>query len=251
MIVGINGVPYVDMKEYVDLVALRRLFLPVAKGIAQCGPLPITYFPPKTKNRAYKDMNELEQCDDLSIAEEYAEILPTLTTQQRYKFAELTNGVIASGSYVELRHSTSRKYRDIFTESLCQDNITAQVLFPELMKFVKMLPFESIGRIVIFISSPFVEGQIHSDLVDAQSFLFPPLSNEDAYKHNNFIWFNPSNKKKFFIYDEEDDQKIPVNTEACFFNTWDYHGSDISSTSTFSFRVDGRFTNELKLKLKL
>ena len=251
MIVGINGAPYVDMSTYIDMNMLRSLFLPIAKGIAQCGPLPIAYFPPKTKNRGYKDMNDLETCDDPEIADEYAKIISSLTPQQRYKFAELTNGVIASGSYVELRHSISRRYKDIFTSNLCQDNKIAQVLFPELMQFVATLPFDSIGRIVIFISSPFVEGQIHSDLLSAQEFLFAPLDNKDAYKDNNFIWFNPAGKKKFFIYDEDTDSKTPVVTEACFFNTWDYHGADISNTTTFSFRVDGRFTDELKSKLKL
>ena len=249
MIEGICGEPFVDMTEYVDMDKLSSLFLPIAKGIAQCGPLPITYFPPKTKNRGYKDMNDLAQCDDPAISEEYSAILSTLTPQQRYRFAELTNGVISSGSYIELRHSVSRRYKDIFTSELCQDNINAQLLFPELMEFVQSLPFDSIGRIVIFISSPFVEGQIHSDLVTAQEFLFPPLENKDAYKDNNFIWFNPGNRKKFFIYDEETDNKLPVTSEACFFNTWDYHGSDISNTTTFSFRVDGRFTSDLRILL--
>lgn len=251
MIVGINDAAYVDMSTYVDMTKLDSLFLPIAKGIAQCGPLPIAYFPPKTKNRAYKDMNDLDTCDDAEIADEYANILSTLTPQQRYKFAELANGVIASGSYVELRHSTSNRYKDIFSSNLCQDNVAAQQLFPELMAFVLTLPFKSIGRIVIFISSPYIEGQIHSDLVSAQEYLFPPFENKDAYKDNNFIWFNPRGKKKFFIYNEDTDCKIPVISEACFFNTWDYHGADISNAATFSFRIDGRFTDELKSKLKL
>lgn len=251
MIEGINGKPFVDMSPYVDTAALDALFVPMAKGIAKYGPLPIAYFPPKTKDQTYKDMNDLEVCDDKSIEAEYLATLPTLSMQERYRFAELTNGVIAAGGYIELRHSISRRYKDIFEHSLCQNNESAIRLFPELMQFVKTLPFESIGRIVIFISAPFVEGQIHSDLATAQEYLFPPLQNKDAYKNQNFIWFNPSGRKDFFVYDEETKERHIFNTKACFFNSWDYHGAPASNQTTFSFRVDGKFTSELKKQLCL
>lgn len=254
MIVGINGAPYIDMSEYVDMDTLDKLFLPIAKGIAQLGqftPATPAYFPPKTKNRAYKDMNDLTVCDDPELAVEYAEILSILSPVQKCKFAELTNGVVIPGTYIELRHSTNRSYNDIYESALCKDNIIIQQLFPLLMRFIRTLPFETIGRIIIFISYPYIEGQIHSDLLESKEYMFPPHENKDAWKDNHFIWFNPRNKKKFFMYDEEIDQKIPLMSRACFFNTWDYHGSDISTVPTFSFRVDGKFTEELKTKLNL
>lgn len=250
MIEGIRRKPYIDMVPYIDADKLHGLFLPIAKGIAQAGPLPTTLFPPGTKNRNYTDLNSIPDINPTFI-DEYNSTLAGLTLQQQHRFAELAGGMISSGNYIELRYPASRKYKDIFDCELCQDNLAEQALFPELMEFIKTLPFSSIGRIIIFISSPFIEGHIHSDLSSTQEFLFPPLLNKYAYKNNNFIWFNPNNKKKFFIYDEDNDSKISVNSEACFFNTWDYHGSDISTTTTFSFRIDGRFTKELKLKLKL
>lgn len=251
MIEGINGAPFIDMSPYIDTKQLESLFVPVARGIAKYGPLPIAYFPPKTKDQTYKDMNDLDVCDDKSIEDEYLNTLTQLTAQERYRFAELTNKVISAGGYIELRHSKSRRYKDIFEQSLCEDNKSAISLFPELMQFVKTLPFESIGRIVIFVSNPFVEGQIHSDLATAQEYLFPPLENKKAYKNQNFIWFNPSGRKKFFVYDEDTKEKHIVDTKACFFNTWDYHGSESTDETTFSFRVDGKFIPGLKQTLKL
>ncbi len=251
MIEGINGAPYVDMSPYVDTAALESLFIPMARGLAQCGPLPAAYFPRKTKNRSYKDMNDLGICDDVNIKEEYESTLKKLGPQQKLRFAELANGVLVGGSHVSLRYPIDRNYKDIFYQDRCKDNLPAQALFPELMTFVKTLPFESIGRIIIFISNPYIEGQIHSDTRDSKVDLFAPLSLKDAYKDNNFIWFNPSGKKDFFVYDEEQDAKIPFTSKSCFFNTWDFHGAEASPITTFSFRVDGKFTKDLKTKLGL
>lgn len=249
MIQGINGAPFVDMTPYLDVGKLESLFIPIARGLAQCGPIPPAYFPRKTKNRSYKDMNDLGVCDDISIKEEYETTLKQLRPAQKLRFAELANGVLVGGSHVSLRYPIERDYKDIFYQDKCKDNVAAQALFPELMSFVKTLPFESIGRIIIFVSNPYIEGQIHSDTRDSKPDLFSPLSLVDAYKDNNFIWFNPSGKKNFFVYDEEKDLKVPFTSKACFFNTWDFHGSEASPITTFSFRVDGKFKPELKQKL--
>jgi hypothetical protein len=66
---------------------------------------------------------------------------------------------------------------------------------------------------------------------------------------NEFIWINPTGIKKFYVYNEDTQERHDVNSPAIFFNDLDMHGGDTNECMTWSLRIDGVFTDEFKQKL--
>jgi hypothetical protein len=56
-------------------------------------------------------------------------------------------------------------------------------------------------------------------------------------------------RKKFFVKDAND--KHYVTSKVAFFDSANIHGTDPSEVSTFSIRVDGKFTKEFLTKTGL
>jgi hypothetical protein len=106
--------------------------------------------------------------------------------------------------------------------------------FPELMKFIRSLPFVATGRMLIMydhIPRPVTPHRDH-DVVEVC---------------HEFVWFRTNLSKPFYMLDHRTGEKLYVDSYSAWFDTVNqFHGSDPCDGLTFSIRVDGHFTPEFK-----
>lgn len=108
--------------------------------------------------------------------------------------------------------------------------------FPTLVKWVKEQKIlEDFGRISIYFSTSHAMGITHSDV-------YRKYNNVQNPRIDQFIWINPFKKKKFFMLDHEKNIKHYVQSEAAWFNTYDFHGSD--PCDAFTVKIDGVFKKD-------
>jgi hypothetical protein len=106
--------------------------------------------------------------------------------------------------------------------------------FPELMDFIKTLPFEVTGRMLIIYDDAGTEVPAHRDHLDTD------ICHE-------FVWFRTSLRKPFYLLNHLTGEKLYVGSYSAWFDTVNqFHGSDPGEGLTFSIRVDGRFTEEFR-----
>jgi hypothetical protein len=106
--------------------------------------------------------------------------------------------------------------------------------FPFLMEFIKTLPFKETGRILIIYDDSGAEVPAHRDHMDPETC-------------NEFIWFRTNKNKPFYVLNNENGEKKYVESYSAWFDAVNqYHGSDAAPGLTFSFRVDGVFTDEFR-----
>lgn len=111
--------------------------------------------------------------------------------------------------------------------------------FSSLISLIESMPFESIGRIMLFLTEPNNQTVPHFDST---------LDNPNR-KNDDFIWFKTHEDfKQIFVYDPDENKKIypDANKKFLWFNEMDYHGTDASNRFSFSIRIDGKFKNKIK-----
>lgn len=155
---------------------------------------------------------------------------------QKRRFARLYFQVPNSNQSVYLIRPDSFQNKHL---SACCQETKNKVLFPKLINFVSKLPFEDIGRVLIFINYPNSATPIHRD------------SEVEKQHREEFIWFRTNLKKRLFIFDVSKEEKHYVDANAAFFNSNDYHGSEAGNVVHYSVRVDGIFSSQLRQKLGL
>lgn len=110
-------------------------------------------------------------------------------------------------------------------------------LFPYLRECIELMPFDEIGRVVIYGSWPDAPVPCHRD---------EPPSNSYA-EHINF---NPGGYRPVYLYDSVLDKKryLPRNHLFYAYNTTDYHGVDPLPYFAYTVRVDGTY-DRTKIKI--
>lgn len=103
---------------------------------------------------------------------------------------------------------------------------------PELMAFIKTLPFQATGRIMLMFDKGDTAVAAHRDHVN------PNLCHE-------FIWFRTNLKKKFFVLSHG--EKLYFSSYSGWFDTVNqFHGADPAGELNLSIRVDGIFDDRLR-----
>ena len=133
---------------------------------------------------------------------------------------------------IGLRRQINGGYKQLH-EADCWEDTKCVNDFPELMDFIRDLPFVSFGRAFAIFDYDGIAEPVHRDHGD------PDL-------HQEFIWFRPNKTKKFYIYDKAKHQKNFVESFSCWFDTRHYHGVDPADGLSISIRVDGVFTETLR-----
>jgi hypothetical protein len=106
--------------------------------------------------------------------------------------------------------------------------------FSLLVDFIGTLPFQATGRMLIIHDSAATPVPAHRD----------HLSTEVC---NDFIWFRTNLSKPFYLLNHKTGEKLYVESYSAWFDTVNqFHGSDAGAGLTFSVRVDGVFTDELR-----
>jgi hypothetical protein len=106
--------------------------------------------------------------------------------------------------------------------------------FSELMEFIATLPFAATGRMLIIYDDSGREVPAHRD-------------HDCAELCHEFIWLRTNRDKPFYMLNPGTGEKLYVSGHSAWFDTVNqYHGADASGGLSFSIRVDGRFTDELR-----
>ena len=109
--------------------------------------------------------------------------------------------------------------------------------FTLLMEFIDTLPFESTGRILLIYDEGGNSVPAHRD-------------HERVDICHDFIWFRTNLRKPFYLLNQFTAEKTYVDGYSAWFDTVNqYHGSDPADGLTFSFRVDGKFTQEFRQQI--
>lgn len=109
--------------------------------------------------------------------------------------------------------------------------------FAPLMDFIATLPFEATGRIIIMYDSDARAVPAHRD-------------HDNIELCHEFIWFRTNFAKPFYMLSPETGEKLYVASHSAWFDTVNqYHGADAGSGLSFSIRVDGRFSEDLRRRI--
>jgi len=153
------------------------------------------------------------------------------TGAEIYEFIKFAYPTIGLGNKLLLR--TYKNYVDMFAAkhiAAMNDDTAAYLLFPELRKWIaNSNTFSEIGRIMFFITERRTCTEIHCDYGDLKS------------RKDQFILITPNKTKKIFVLDENF-EKHYCNGVINTFDNGTWHGSDIVDTTTFSIRIDGKFS---------
>jgi hypothetical protein len=126
---------------------------------------------------------------------------------------------------------TPYNYLDIDRTELWRETPEATE-FTLLMDFVRTLPFKSFGRMLLIFDRGGNNVPAHRD-------------HESPEICHDFIWFRTNLRKPFYLLNQYTGEKLYVSGYSAWFDTVNqFHGSDATDGLSFSFRVDGRFSDE-------
>lgn len=110
--------------------------------------------------------------------------------------------------------------------------------FPTLLNLIERMPFAKIGRVILF-------------MTEANNKTLPHFDSREQNDRPNddFIWFTTKPEtKNIYVMDKDTQERVYADSDKKFvwFNEMDFHGTDPVKHFSFSIRIDGVFTQELK-----
>ena len=134
------------------------------------------------------------------------------------------------------RSEREENYYDLDRTELWRPSEEAEE-FSELMDFLATLPFKATGRMLIMYDESGRAVSAHRD-------------HDSAELCHEFIWMRTNLDKPFYMLDPETDEKLYVASNSAWFDTVNqYHGADATGGLSFSIRVDGVFSDELRSQI--
>jgi hypothetical protein len=237
---GIAKQPFIDCQEHIDTATLKELNLEICSGIALSDIKAGVYGPGVVNADQYGNFLELK--NKLSTSGEYG--WNRMTHNQQNLFSKLYLNLYNPSTTVYLRGPQKELDSKVAYRKKCykefyewDDNINH---FPKLKIWLDNLigsVFEQYGRIIFFIHEHDCKLLLHRDAPKQ----FP--------HRTEFLWLNPMMIKDFYVYDDITHEKHSVKTPAAFFNDLDMHGGEVSSSMTWSLRIDGVFTEEFRKRI--
>jgi hypothetical protein len=200
---------------------------------------------PRIKYPSYKSFDEFIDTERLASLDGYItqRIKRRLQAQKDYKFYtgpyRLENASphypgsrMIYLSYSELPDS----YFDLDRTELWHPTENANE-FSLLMDFIRTLPFKSTGRMLIMYDDAARPVTAHRDHIETD------ICHE-------FVWFRTNKRKPFYMLNHKTGEKKYVESYSAWFDTVNqFHGTDTVEGLSFSIRVDGIFTDELREKI--
>ncbi|HEX8266553.1 MAG TPA: hypothetical protein VF596_14200 [Pyrinomonadaceae bacterium] len=127
-------------------------------------------------------------------------------------------------------------YQDLNKPELWQPTEAADE-FSDVMRFVSRLPFKATGRILIIYDNTGAEVPAHRD----------HLQTDICHE---FLWFRTNKNKPFYMLNHKTGEKLYVDSYSAWFDSVNqFHGSNAGKGLSFSFRVDGVFSDELRKQI--
>jgi len=228
-IYGINGNPFIDFTATAkfDLSAIDdEICLALSKTTELKYPEVSGVIPPVLRAR------ELDAKFENQAKFEYSgdrEILKNMSAQEIRKYLFFKQqSVMPWFMILDLKPNFFRtKTQDLYPWNSVMD------MMPYTKSCIEQLPFNEIGRAVIYGSWPEARVPCHRDSRSTTNF-------------DHHINFNPGGYRQVYIYDSIDDRKVylPKEYSLYAYNTTDYHGVEPSSRFSYTIRVDGVYNDE-------
>lgn len=109
--------------------------------------------------------------------------------------------------------------------------------FAELMEFIRTLPFQATGRMLIMYDPEGRAVTAHRDHVSYE------LCHE-------FVWFRTNLRKPFYMLNDNTGEKRYVESYSAWFDSVNqFHGGDATGELAISIRVDGVFSDEFRAQM--
>jgi hypothetical protein len=165
------------------------------------------------------------------------------TTDERIKYLNALTYSPHPFWLIFLRNNKRTEFTGVFNKAVaseCEWTLNA-TLFPSLVKFIETLPFESIGRVLMFMTESNNKTVPHFDVLNEEQRKQKP--------HDDFIWFTTKPETKtIYVMDSESLEKTYADPSKRFvwWNEMDYHGTDAVPHFSFSIRIDGKFKPEVR-----
>lgn len=239
----INDQWTINLDEFFDVDALDDMYFDLVKGIVKSK----QYWEPVVIGSKYAlYYNETPEVTvyqnsilkDSGIAERLVE--EGLSSDEIYEFTKFAYPTIGLGKKLLLR--TYKDYVGMYgAKHLADKNFDTEAYqyFPKLKEFIeKSGAFSEVGRVMFFLTERRTCTEIHCDYADLRT------------RKDQFVTILPRKIKKLFVLNENFEKQYTTGVINTFDNgTW--HGSDIVDTSTFSIRIDGKFSSEFLEKTGL
>jgi hypothetical protein len=239
---GIGDKPFVDCQEHLDIQTLKDINMEICLGIAKSDIKAGVYGPGVQESERYGNFMLMKNRLAREEGDQYG--WNSMTHNQQNVFAKLYFHLYNPSTVVYLREPLKgidpiMAYRKkAYAESFDWTNNVNN--FPTLKGWLDNLigtVFKEYGRILFFLHEHDCQLPVHRDGI------------AQVPHKNEFIWINPTGIKKFYIYNEDTQERHDVSSPAIFFNDLDMHGGDTNECMTWSLRIDGVFTDEFKQKL--
>ena len=248
--IGINGKPFIDLSSIIDISILDLDEIEV--GIALSNKF-WGYFgkgtnPTEEKlQRFHHYINPPTNTNPAvqKLWQDLCEKKPGAMNAWRW-YAKIAYGVYSPSTFIMLRSQTGKYQFERNDDPLIHVDTANYALFPSLKRLVNSNIFSGIGRIIVYVQEHDAPIPLHSDLPNGDYF----APNTKA-ANSEFIWISPRSLKSFYIYDDNNAVKHPVNTSIAWFNQNDKHGGDPIDRTTWSIRIDGKFSPELREKINV
>jgi hypothetical protein len=237
---GIKNEPFIDVAKYLPIDELKAMEKDICIGISKSKINAGVYGPGVANEKQYKSVIGLLGKYMRSSDPEDRELIAELNNEQRSLFFKLYEGMYSASTVVYLRDFKEAKSLSTYMKKGSKEAtyFTENAKhFPKLLEWIDTLPFDEVGRVIFFLHDHDSQLLLHRDGPG-----YIPHKNE-------FLWLNPCEKKKLYIYNEDTEEKNYIVTPAAFFNDLDMHGGDSCSTMTWSLRIDGKFTEKFKKQL--
>lgn len=168
------------------------------------------------------------------------------TTEEKIKYLTSLGPIAHPFWSVFLRYNKKVEQTGIANKSVGDDCSWTENAkhFNSLVNLIEQLPFSEVGRVMLFMTEANNQTVPHYDAISNSQRLIK--------KNDDFIWFTTKpNTKNIFVMDGETKERTYADTNKKFvwFNEMDYHGTEPTSHFSFSVRIDGKFTPELKQQL--
>jgi Rieske 2Fe-2S family protein len=263
--IGIWGYPYLDLEEFLDLSGLDAVHEEI------CGALPTVpvgrtgatlkwmgVVAPEVAADPYRDAMEAiarlppAQFRELvALADDPAAF--DLVRQDQYRFGDETDHPLnlPQMRWLEYRHGVYFPWRVVyhFVENVRWEDknsgagktfaAAALERFPLTVALLRMLPFEEIGRCVLFGLEANDHAPLHRDTE-------PDPDGPVAHS----ITLCPAANKRFYLMDPGQEERFEVACRAYWFNDMDWHGVIAEPFFRYSLRVDGVFRPDFVARLR-
>lgn len=242
----IKGQLYVDLSKYIDLKKFDSLIPGICRGMATSSHLAVSglqiYHPgtvhPKAQgldmtplSEAYTDFNSLPDDHPLKIAGK------DLTYNQRTIFLKY-----ALGAY---DHYAVYK---IIDKSYSVNEIGSH--FPELVDWIQSLMdcgiFKSFWSATVMALDAGGIPWEHHDPEDPITGIFDPNAKHENQQITEFIHIKTDMDRPFYMIDPVTKERVYHTTRVAWWDERDWHGGEPINRPTFTFRVNGRYTDEFK-----